>query len=181
MPNDQVIPGGLITAAKANDITIGTNAPSTPTTGWLWIDTGSTPALLKVYNGSAWVLAMFGSATPAAVPFNGSAGTGTANYAARVDHVHPGPHIEAKSVTGTSGYGVANWTAAFSAAPIVTVQNTYNEATSPSVYPVFASTYSRSTTGALLIGWLMQSVTQNVGAQTAYQTANFNVIACGAT
>lgn len=57
MPNSKVAAGQAVTSAKANEITIGTTAPSVPTLGWVWVDTSTTTPVLKVWNGSAWVAA----------------------------------------------------------------------------------------------------------------------------
>lgn len=55
MANTQVAGGDTILAAKSNEITVGTTAPSSPTTGWVWIDTSVTPKALKIWSGAAWI------------------------------------------------------------------------------------------------------------------------------
>lgn len=42
------------TIKDLNDITTSTTAPSNPTNGQLWLDTSTTPNVLKKYNGSSW-------------------------------------------------------------------------------------------------------------------------------
>ncbi len=54
MATDKVASGDTILASKENDITIGTTAPTSPTTGWIWVDTSGTSPVLKKWNGSAW-------------------------------------------------------------------------------------------------------------------------------
>lgn len=38
---------------------VGSTAPSTPSNGQLWVDTGSNPPLLKVWNGATWTILSF--------------------------------------------------------------------------------------------------------------------------
>lgn len=54
MANSQVTGGGAILASKENEITTGTTAPTSPSTGWLWVDTSSVPSVVKKWDGSAW-------------------------------------------------------------------------------------------------------------------------------
>lgn len=54
MANSKLAAGDPITASKLNEITIGTTEPTSPTAGWIWIDTSVTPGIIKVYTGSAW-------------------------------------------------------------------------------------------------------------------------------
>lgn len=49
---NEVSPGQLITASKINDITVGSTAPASPTTGQVWVDTTTNPPTLKVRTSS---------------------------------------------------------------------------------------------------------------------------------
>lgn len=54
MANSQVAGGDAVTAAIENQVTVGTTAPTSPTTGWIWMDTSTSPPAAKTYDGSAW-------------------------------------------------------------------------------------------------------------------------------
>lgn len=54
MANSEVASFGVIAAAKANEITVGTTAPVSPVTGNIWIDTTTTPGTIKIYASAAW-------------------------------------------------------------------------------------------------------------------------------
>lgn len=47
---------GQITLTDLNDAIISGSAPTTPTTGQIWIDESVTPNLVKKWNGSGWVV-----------------------------------------------------------------------------------------------------------------------------
>lgn len=52
---NEVSPGQLITASKINDITVGSTAPASPTTGQVWADTSTNPPTLRVRtSGGTW-------------------------------------------------------------------------------------------------------------------------------
>jgi hypothetical protein len=45
-----------------NEITTGSTAPTSPSLGWLWVDTSTNPAQLKVWDGSSWDIVAVGPA-----------------------------------------------------------------------------------------------------------------------
>lgn len=55
MANTVVSAGQLVTAAKGGEITSGTTAPASPTTGWLWLDENYSPPVLRVWTGQDWI------------------------------------------------------------------------------------------------------------------------------
>lgn len=50
-----IIGTGQLSLLDLNDAIIAGTAPTNPTTGTLWIDSSTTPNILKKWNGSAWV------------------------------------------------------------------------------------------------------------------------------
>lgn len=49
---NELSPGQIITASKINDITVGSTAPASPTTGQVWADTSTNPPTLRVRTSS---------------------------------------------------------------------------------------------------------------------------------
>lgn len=65
MTNSQVSSGDIITAAKLNEFTVGTSAPSGPLNiHSLWLDTSSAVPVLKRWTGSIWSPLQLSGTTP---------------------------------------------------------------------------------------------------------------------
>lgn len=72
MTNSQVTSGGLITASKLNEFTVGSSAPTGPlNTHSLWMDTSLSIPVLKRWNGSSWTPLQLSGTTPTLVASSG--------------------------------------------------------------------------------------------------------------
>lgn len=151
MPSDKVTGGDTITAAKENDITVGTTAPSSPTNGWVWVDTNAGVYLIKVWEGGAWVLkaAGFDATVPVTQAFGDSAAAGSVNASAHRDHKHgmpADPHVEAKETAGSGSTESVTWAVAYGGTPVVAASLVTN-------INYCVTVTARSSSGATLFSW----------------------------
>lgn len=92
---------------EAAVIEVGAVAPTTPTSGDLWIDTSVTPNQLKFYDGSQWLSTRPESTLP-------SISTGEANYAVYINSTGTGfvyKPVDFSALVYKSSLGVAGGTA----------------------------------------------------------------------